>query len=164
MNKYLKLPNKATLERHFYYNETPGKLFWKEPTSIRAIKHKEVGFKDKNGYICLGFKGKEYKIHRIIWMMHYGEIDDTKQIDHKDCNPLNNHILNLHLVTDAENKLNLPIRKTNKTGITGVHWDRGRNKWFAQIQRNKITTALGRFDSFEDAVKIRKEAEQKTTS
>ena len=39
----------------------------------------------------------------------------------------------------------------NKSGYTGVHWDKERNKWFAQVRRNSKTIALGRFDSIEDA-------------
>lgn len=44
---------------------------------------------------------------------------------------------------------------TNKSGHTGIHWDKERKKWFAQVRRNNKTTALGRFDSLEQAVYIR---------
>jgi hypothetical protein len=44
---------------------------------------------------------------------------------------------------------------TNKSGYTGIHWDKERSKWFAQVRRNNKTTALGRFDSLEHAVYVR---------
>ena len=44
---------------------------------------------------------------------------------------------------------------TNKSGYTGIHWDKERKKWFVQIRRNNKTIALGRFDSLEEAVHVR---------
>jgi hypothetical protein len=53
------------------------------------------------------------------------------------------------------------IPSDNTTGIKGVVWHKSRKKWQAQIQINKKHMFLGRFDSFEDAIKARKEAESK---
>jgi len=44
---------------------------------------------------------------------------------------------------------------TNKSGHVGIHWDSKRCKWFTQVRRNNKTTALGRFDSLEQAIYIR---------
>ena len=49
--------------------------------------------------------------------------------------------------------------KANKSGITGVSWDKSRNKWVAQIMFKGRAISLGRFDGFERAVAARKEAE-----
>ena len=51
--------------------------------------------------------------------------------------------------------------RTNKSGVTGVCWDKSHNRWKAQITLRKQTINLGRFDKFDDAVKARKEAEEK---
>lgn len=51
--------------------------------------------------------------------------------------------------------------KTNKSGYKGVIWDNERNKWKAQIIFKKKHYYLGRYDKKEDAVKARKEAEEK---
>lgn len=52
-------------------------------------------------------------------------------------------------------------RKNNKTGITGVCWDKKRKKWFAQIKINYHNKFLGYFKELSDAVKARKQAELK---
>lgn len=53
------------------------------------------------------------------------------------------------------------VKTNNTSGATGVMWDKERNKWRAVITfKNKIYR-LGRYNKKEDAIKIRKEAEEK---
>lgn len=56
---------------------------------------------------------------------------------------------------------NQGIRVNNKSGRTGVSWDSERNKWFVRICINGKNVSLGRYSDFEDAVKVREEAEMK---
>ncbi|PXD41059.1 AP2 domain-containing protein [Listeria monocytogenes] len=49
----------------------------------------------------------------------------------------------------------------NKSGIKGVRWDEARNKWEASITFQKKAHFLGRFEKKEDAIKARKDAEEK---
>lgn len=51
--------------------------------------------------------------------------------------------------------------KANTSGYKGVLWDKERNKWKAEIIFKKKHYYLGRYDKKEDAVKARKEAEEK---
>lgn len=51
--------------------------------------------------------------------------------------------------------------KSNTSGVTGVRWDKSRNKWVASIIFKKKTYYLGRYKNKEDAIKARKEAEEK---
>lgn len=53
------------------------------------------------------------------------------------------------------------IRPDNRSGVTGVSWDRERNKWISVIAFKKKHYHLGRYDNKEDAIKIRKQAEEK---
>lgn len=53
-----------------------------------------------------------------------------------------------------------PIR-SNKSGVTGVHWDSKRQKWAAQIWFKNEHYNLGRYDTKEEAIKVRKEAEER---
>lgn len=50
---------------------------------------------------------------------------------------------------------------TNTSGVTGVSWDKSRNKCLAQIVFQGKKYHLGRFDKKEDAVEARKKAEEK---
>lgn len=59
----------------------------------------------------------------------------------------------------ALNRKNL--NKNNKSGITGVFWDKREKKWRAQIMFKKKNYVLGNFVKKEDAVKARKEAEDR---
>lgn len=51
--------------------------------------------------------------------------------------------------------------KTNTSGVTGVTWDKSRQKWLAQIVFKGEHKFLGRFGDKEDAIQARKEAEEK---
>ena len=95
-------------------------------------------------------------LHRMIM----GEPQDM-MIDHIDHNPLNNCRSNLRIVTLQQNNMNTSKQKNNQSGVIGVHWDKKREKWKAEIKLNNKMVHLGRFDNFEDACKARKEGEIK---
>lgn len=117
----------------FYYDET-------SPSCLKRAKDVLVGrgrgrlmFEKgsdvtnlcKNGYyqVSVGGRGnkKDYKVHRIIWMMLVGEIPKDKMIDHIDGNITNNIISNLRLVSNAVNSRNR--RKSKNCGeVMGVHY------------------------------------------
>lgn len=64
---------------------------------------------------------------------------------------------NPSLIKSSVNKL----RNNNASGVTGVHFDRARNRWMAYITFQNKRIHLGRFPSFEEAKKARKRAEEK---
>jgi hypothetical protein len=100
-----------------------------------------------------GLSGKF--LHRIIMDDPEGQF-----IDHINRDPLDNRRDNLRIVTRQENNMNLSMKKTNKSGITGVCRDK-KNKWRAQIKYKNKTIYLGIFEKLEDAGKARKDAEMK---
>lgn len=53
-----------------------------------------------------------------------------------------------------------PISK-NKSGVTGVSWCHEKCKWVAQIGFKGKVYYLGRYENKEDAIKARKDAEEK---
>lgn len=57
-------------------------------------------------------------------------------------------------------KLDKPPSKVNKSGITGVNWDKSRNKWQASIRFKGHKYNLGRFANIQDAIDARKKAEK----
>lgn len=52
------------------------------------------------------------------------------------------------------------IRSTNTSGITGVHWDKNRNLWKAEITFKSKRYNLGRYADKDLAIKARKKAEE----
>lgn len=59
-----------------------------------------------------------------------------------------------NLIKDNKSKITL-------SGVKGVGWDKKRNKWRVYIMFQRKSYHLGYFTELEDAIKIRKEAEQK---
>lgn len=55
--------------------------------------------------------------------------------------------------------LNQKKSKNNKSGVKGVHWDKTKGKWTAQITFKGKNYYLGRYDDIEDAARARKAAE-----
>lgn len=71
------------------------------------------------------------------------------------------HIKKLYVDGTAPCKLNGEnIRSTNTSGVTGVWFDKTREKWCAEIMFKKKKYYLGRYEKKEDAIAIRKIAEE----
>ena len=90
-----------------------------------------TGNKDSQGYFRFNFLGKSYKVHRVVWQLHFGEIPSGLLVDHIDGNPSNNNIKNLRLVTHVENATNRKQTSACKTGTTGVSFRKDTNCWVA---------------------------------
>lgn len=132
---------KEYLHERFTYCD--GELYWKTVFSNRLKVGQLAGDKDGKGYRRIMMGKKHYKMHRLIWIMFYGDIPDNIIIDHIDRDIQNNKIQNLRLATKSENNRN---RVAN-----GVTYDASRKKWKAQSSINNKTVFLGRFDNIEDA-------------
>lgn len=82
-------------------------------------------------------------------------------VDHINHNPLDNRKSNLRICTVSQNGMNAKIRNDNTSGVTGVGWDKKYNKWYARIAIKGERILLGYFNTKEEAVKARQEAEIK---
>lgn len=146
---------KALLTNLFYIDYEKGVLYRKNRQSTTCAEGSVAGTpREKEGRVTLVIKGKRYLRSRIMWFLYYGE-HLTEQIDHIDCRPWNDSKDNLRQVTDQINKLNKRMQKNNTSGITGVTWDKEREKWRAHLKYKGTTINLGRFALIEDAVYAR---------
>jgi hypothetical protein len=68
--------------------------------------------------VCL--KGKTYLVHRIVFVLANGYIDDSLVVDHINGDPLDNTPSNLRSVTGKTNSHNTSKFPRNKTGVIGV--------------------------------------------
>ena len=89
------------------------------------------------------------------------ENDPNVFIDHINHNTLDNRRKNLRKVTISQNSMNRKVMSTNSSGITGVRWHKATQKWQADLCINKKTIYLGIYSNIEDAIKARKEAEER---
>ncbi|HEJ8266517.1 TPA: HNH endonuclease [Klebsiella oxytoca] len=142
-----------TVRNFFSYDETTGILYCKSPFGSKSPGD-TLGVKTDTGYLRVFFNGKNIRVHRIIWVLKYGEIPSTLVVDHIDGDKLNNRITNLRLCTQNQNTRNRRIHSNNAAGLKGVYFNdspRNRKKWIAQISIAKKKIRLGRFHTKEEA-------------
>lgn len=112
---------------------------------------------DALGYPCSYIDGNVVRLHRVI----YPTVAKGLVVDHINRDKLDNRRSNLRVVTQKENCHNASLRSNNKSGVAGVFFDKRAGRWRAQIYHGGKTTHVGIYDCFDDAVKARKEAENK---
>lgn len=105
---------------------------------------------------CYYFNGcrRFVRFHRIVMKAKPGQF-----VDHINKDRADNRKCNLRCCGRAENDRNRGTYVTNTSGVTGVYFDKQRNKWVASISYNKKRTLIGRFASKEEAVRARLEKE-----
>ncbi|WP_110877309.1 HNH endonuclease [Franconibacter helveticus] len=145
--------SKDVVDRYFSYDPKSGVLYCKTPFGNKKCGDR-IGGKADGGYLKVRFKGKNIRLHRIIWILVNGEIPSSLVVDHIDGDKLNNRISNLRLCTQNQNTLNRRVHSNNASGFKGVYYNdspRNKKKWIAQISIDKRKIRLGRFYTKEEA-------------
>jgi hypothetical protein len=138
---------KGLMFERLEYTPKDGKVWWKLHPRWPSYSGKEAGNVMQNGYRKLKFCGKQYLVHRVAWLLHYG-VWPIGDIDHIDGCQSNNKLKNLR---DVPHRVNMQNRKSatskNKTGFLGVV--KRRNKYAAHIHKNGKQNYLGLFETAE---------------
>lgn len=140
------------LETMISYDAITGDLYWKVATGSSSVGKPISGVTSDGRYKRVTILGVEYLQHILIWLLVTGDFPEC--IDHKNGNSLDNSWSNLRAVTQQENLCNRKQLKSNTSGVTGVTWDKTRNKWKVTLGKKN----LGRFSNFQDAVDCRTDA------
>ncbi|MGL5015448.1 MAG: HNH endonuclease [Bacteroidales bacterium] len=127
-----------------YDPQSPSGLVWLISRGKAKIG-KSCGNIKGNGYYQVGFKGKYYPCHRIVWILEKGEIPSGKVIDHIDNNTLNNCIGNLRLSTIQGNTRNRVKRLNLTSKFKGVCWNKRSGSWKVSIVVDSKSIHLGYF-------------------
>jgi hypothetical protein len=149
---------KRNIQVHELFEYKEGDIFWKIRPGGRVKVGDKAGTITSNNYRFVWSQSVFYGVHRIVYMMHYGEIPDGMEIDHIDGDTLNNRIENLRLVTPSQNCWNRGKQKDNKSGFKGVRKISGKDYWQAHICTNRVNKYLGSFYSPEAAYDAYKKA------
>lgn len=117
---------------------------------------------DRYGYVKMGLvinrKKFNLSLHRILAILFLPNIKNLPEVDHKDRDPLNNSIFNLHWVTHSQNSLNRGMRCTNTSGYTGVCYQTKLRQWIGRITIRGIRKQK-QFYTKEEAICYRLELE-----
>ena len=125
------------------YDPDNGLLQWKErdrdqfTSENRWLKFNEskagtvCGTKTKRGYLVTGFDGSQYYVHRIAWLLHYGEWP-RDSVDHINRDKTDNRIVNLRNVSPAINTRNGSKSSRNNSGKVGVSYCETTQIWRAR--------------------------------
>ena len=120
-------------------------------------KIKDYCWYKNNEYILTTVNNKTLWLHKIVLAQN----DNRYYIDHINHCKFDNRKCNLRIVTSSQNHFNSTLNSKNKSGYKGVVFDKARNQWRAYININYKQIYLGRYNSEDDAIKSRKEAEEK---
>lgn len=132
-------------------------LRWKESRGGK-VKNSLAGTINHDGYTRIKLCGNYYMAHRIIWTLVYGNWPKDS-IDHIDGNPSNNIPSNLRVVNHKTNCKNRKLYKNNNTGYVGI--SKSGDRYRARIHVDGKEKSLGYFDSIEEAIKSREQANKK---
>lgn len=126
---------------------------WREGVCYKFNRNKAgkpAGGCYPNGYVGIEIRGREYKAHRVAWALVHGEWP-THDIDHRDGNRENNRIKNLRLAPGGINQRNAACRKDSRSGLSGVTWNKRKQKWRVRLKVDKVMHHFGAYSDLEQA-------------
>jgi len=134
----------------------PNKVMKIDKAGLGALREAGIGrfFYASCGYVQCMMGGKTTYVHRIL-------LPGSKVVDHKNHDTLDNRMKNLRACTQVENMRNSGRRKNNTSGHRGVSWSKRSKKWQVHVMVNRKSIFIGMFESINNAVSARKEAELK---
>lgn len=140
------------------YDPETGVLTWKpRPESTRHERAwntkyagRQAGSLSTRGYLHVRILGRDYRAHRVIWLIVTGDWPG-QGLDHADGDPSNNRFDNLRPASQTENRANSRRPKNNTTSFKGVTLDRRDGRYLATIGVNSQKHYLGHFDCPEKA-------------
>lgn len=154
------LPPESLLRELFHVDVENGLLVRRVTRAPNAQAGAIVGTIDGRGYLHVNILNRFYRVHRIIFFLHFG-YDPVVEIDHKDTDRLNNRPGNLRPATSQQNAGNVVMYKHNTSGFRGVSKNARTGMWHAQIKIYGKQTYLGKYTTPEEAARVYATAAQK---
>lgn len=146
------------LEELFEYRD--GELFWKKAAPVRHTRLGRRAGTINKGYLFVKSKHLDgppcQAVHRLIWMLHFGDIPPEAVIDHINRNTLDNRVENLRLATRSQNSMNAKGKSSSIAKLPKnvyVDWVyKDIVKYRAQVFANGSYHRVGNLDTIEEAL------------
>ena len=129
------------------YDPETGHFTWIAPRK-KVIVGTRAGRENK-GRRSIKFNQLDYLEHRLAWLWMTGEW--PSEIDHINCNPLDNRFCNLRIATKQQNQANARMKYTCQSGVKGVRQRKDCKRFEARIRLGGERVTLGWFDTKEAA-------------
>lgn len=107
----------------------------------------------RTGYLVANINGKVTKLHRYIL-----DAPSNFVVDHINRDPKDNRLINLRLCSTSQNNKNTSLQKNNKLSYPGIRKTK-HGKFNVRITCNRSEIHVGNYETFEEAVSARKQAE-----
>lgn len=132
--------DQSLLASLFTYDDDGRLRHARDKRKARQGEYADTYMRDGYRRVSVSLPGnrRQLQAHRVVWVLHHGCIPDGLVVDHKDCNPLNNTIENLRLVTVSQNA-------QNTVRAAGYSWHRDKQLWQARICVDGVQRHLGWF-------------------
>lgn len=96
-------------------------------------------------------KHKNYKAHRVCWLLMTGSWP-PREIDHIDTDGTNNRWSNLRLCNRSQNSMNRNLQSNNTSGFKGV--SRHGKGWRVMVWRERKPYCLGTYKTPDEAYAV----------
>lgn len=133
------------------YHKVKGYCWYKESNVVDNLYYAVA-----HTHVDDSFSTSKIRLHHLLLPKKEGLL-----IDHIDGDGLNNTVDNLRYVNYSQSAQNTKLSKNNTSGHVGVSFQKKQNKWRAFISVKGKFVHLGTFNNIEDAIRARKEAEDK---
>jgi hypothetical protein len=141
------LPTPQELRELLHYDQETGTLTWKTNVRNGSIRAGMLAGSITHGRRELKIGKRCFIAARVIWCIQTGAWP-AAEIDHKDCDPLNNRWGNLREATRSQNQANRRMHRNNTTGFKGVYQE---GKRYRVTIGEKPRRHVGYYDTPEQA-------------
>jgi hypothetical protein len=145
MTKAKPLPTIEEAASILRYEQDTGIFYWKINAGRKKVAGLPAGYKNKKGYLVISINNKEYRAHRLAWLLGKGQDPLEMQVDHINGIKSDNRLSNLRLATNSQNACNRGTSSRNTSGFKGVSYSRKRKAWKVDVRVNGTGRHIGCF-------------------